>query len=126
MRMQESMVSMGDGMAKLRLSGLLSEWLFASKFWSDFNAKHGTMFDQFEEDDADVPVVKEIVEALDERMRALRELDKGNVEFVYRWTSEHKPLKTSVPRELLQSDLAVLRDFLVDAVAKNRRVTFSL
>jgi hypothetical protein len=124
--MQQSLVSIDEGTTQLRLSGPLSEWLFSSKFWSDFNAKHGTMFDQFEEDDADMPVVKAIVEALDERIRALQELDECNVEFVYRWTSEHEPLTTSVPRELLQSDMAMLRDFLVDAVAKNRCVTFSL
>lgn len=126
MRMQESLVSMDEGAAQLRLSGPLSEWLFSSKFWSDFNAKHGTMFDQFEEDEADVTVVNAVVEALDGRIRALRELDACNVEFVYRWASEHKPLSTSVPRELLLSELARFRDFLVDAVAKNRCVTFSL
>ena len=126
MRMQESLVSMDDGAVQLRLSGPLSEWLFSSKFWSDFNAKHGTIFDQFEEDEADVTVVNAVVETLDDRMSALRDLDTNNVEFVYRWTSEHMPLKASVSRELLLSELARFRDFLVDTVAKNRSVTFSL
>lgn len=73
MRMQESLVSVGDGASQLRLSGLLSEWLFSSRFWSNFNARHGTMFDQYEEDDADVSTVAAVVEALDERIHALRE-----------------------------------------------------
>ncbi|SDG97891.1 hypothetical protein SAMN04487926_101493 [Paraburkholderia steynii] len=126
MRMQESVVSVDEGAGHLRLSGPLSEWLFSSKFWSDFNAKHGTMFDQFEEDEADVTVVKAVVEALDERACALRELSERNVEFVYRWTPDHKPVTTSMPRDSLLSELVAFRDFLVGAVVENRCVTFSL
>jgi len=117
---------MNEGGEQLRLSGALSEWLFASKFWSDFNASHGTMFDQFEEDEAEVLVVRSVVEELERRVRALRELDEYDVEFVYRWTSEHKPLTTSVPRELLLSELATFRDFLAGAVANDCAVTFAL
>lgn len=126
MRMQESLVSIDGGAGQLRLSGPLSEWLFSSKFWSDFNTKHGTMFDQFEEDEADVVIVKAVVEALDAKMCALEELDERNVEFVYRWTHEHEPLTISVPSESLLSELVTFRDFLVGAVAKNRLVTFAL
>ncbi|WP_321853519.1 hypothetical protein [Burkholderia cenocepacia] len=124
--MQESLVSVCDGAGQLRLSGPLSEWLFSSKFWSNINAKHGTMFDQYEEDEADVSVVSEVVEALDERIRALQEQDVRYIEFVYRWTAEHKPLSVSVPRDLLMSELEALRDFLGTAVVQNRCVTFSL
>ncbi|WP_321818204.1 MULTISPECIES: hypothetical protein [unclassified Paraburkholderia] len=126
MRMQESLVLMDEGAVALRLSGPLSEWLFSLRFWSDFNAKHGTMFDQFEEDEADVTVVNAVIEALDVRMSALQNLVTDNIEFVYLWTSEHEPLKASVSRELLLSELTRFRDFLVDAVAKSRGVTFSL
>lgn len=124
--MQRSLVSMNEGGEQLRLSGPLSEWLFASKFWSDVNAKQGTMFDQFEEDEAEVLVVRAVVEELERRARTLRELDVYDVEFVYRWTSEHMPLTTSVPRELLLSEVVTFRDFLADAVAKNCPVTFAL
>lgn len=126
MRMQESLVTMDDNEQQLRLSGLLSEWLFSSKFWSDINAKHGTMFDQFEEDSADVAIVNAIVDALEERIRALGKLDKCDVEFTYRWTAERKPLKASISRELLLSELTTFRDFLHEAAAKSCCVTFSL
>lgn len=126
MRMQESLVSIDEGAVALRLSGPLSEWLFSLRFWFDFNAKHGTMFDQFEEDEADVGVVKAIIESLDEKMSVLQGLDMDDVEVVYRWTSEHEPIKAIVSKELLLSELTKFRDFLVDAVAKNRDVTFSL
>ena len=126
MRMQESLVSIDEGAVELRLSGPLSEWLFSLRFWSDFNAKHGTMFDQFEEDEASVVVVKAVIESLDVKMSALQSLGADNVEFVYRWTSENEPIKTILSRHALLSELTKFREFLVDAVAKNRDVTFSL
>ena len=126
MKMQKSLVSVNEGMSQLHLSGLLSEWLFSSGFWSDFNVKHGTMFDQFEEDEANVPIVEAIIEALSKRVCDLEKEDKSNVEFVYRWTFEQKPVTTNVPRVLLLSELSTLRDFLVNAVAKNHCVTFTL
>lgn len=126
MRMQESTVLVDNGATQLQLSGQLSEWLFSSKFWSDFNKKYDTMFDQFEEEEAEVLIVKAIVEELDVAVCALQELDKCDVEFVYRWTSEHKPLTTKMSRTLLLSELMQFRAFLVEAVVKNRSVTFSL
>ncbi|MBB6183952.1 hypothetical protein [Oleiagrimonas soli] len=120
------MASMKNEGGKIHLSGPLSEWLFSSKFWFDFNARHGTMFDQFEEDDADVPIVNAIVEALDVKVSFLQNLGVSDIEFVYRWTPEQGFLKISVPRESLLSELVRFRDFLVDAAAKNHCVTLSL
>lgn len=126
MRMQESTVSVDDGAGQLRLSGSLSEWLFSSKFWSGFNAQYSTIFDQFEEDEADVPIVKAVAEALDVRMRALRKLDESRIDFVYRRTPERSPLTTSIRKETLLSELEIFRDFLIDAASKGNRVSFSL
>ena len=126
MRMQKSLLLVEDEGGQLSLSGSLSEWLFASKFWSDFDVKYSTMFDQYEEDEVDVPIVKAIIDALGERVEAFRELDASDVEFVYRWTAERKPLRTNVSRIALESELAALRDFLGEAVAKNRSLVFSL
>jgi hypothetical protein len=122
--MQESLIS-GDG-GRLSLSGTLSEWLFASKFWSEFNAQHGTMFDQFEEDEVDASMVGVIAESLDKKICAFRKQSECNVEFVYRWTSEHKPIIESVSRESLLSELTTFHEFLVAMAAKNCSVTFSL
>lgn len=126
MRMQESQFLLEEGADQLRLSGLASEWLFSSGFWSNFNAAHGTMFDQYEEDVADVPVVKDVIVALEEIVRDMRLMDGLDVEFVYGWTAEPKPLKASIPRERLLLELMMLRDFLTNAAAKNLPVTFSL
>jgi hypothetical protein len=62
----------------LRLPGPLSEWLFSSKFWALFNAS--TMFDQYEEDEAAVPVIEAVAEALDEQIRALQGGNEPDVE----------------------------------------------
>jgi len=126
MHMQESLVSVNDGTSQLRLSGALSEWLFSSHFWSDFNVKHNTMFDQFEEDEVDMPIVEEIIEALSERMCVLGGQDKSDIEFVYRWTPESRPLTTSISKKLLLSELVTFRDFLASAVDRSHNVTFSL
>jgi filamentous hemagglutinin len=104
----------------------VSEWLFSLRFWSDFNAKHGTMFDQFEEDEADLVIVKAVIESLDEKARALQSLDIDNVEFIYRWTSEYEPIKARVSRDLLLSEITKFREFLLVAVSENRDVIFSL
>jgi len=121
--MQESLVSVNNGTNQLRLSGGLSEWLFSSKFWSNFNAQHGTMFDQFEEDEVNASTAKAIIEALNKGVRSLEEQDKNNIEFVYRWTPDHKPLTTSIPKKLLLSELIAFREFLADAVARDYDIT---
>jgi hypothetical protein len=117
---------MDGGADNLRLSGLLSEWLFSSKFWSNFNAEHGTMFDQFEEDVADTSVIKAVIDTLEKRMRILQEMDGCDIEFTYRWTSEKTPIRKSVSRESLLSELVIFRDFLSSAITKNQGVVFSL
>ena len=133
MKMQESLVNVvlreGEGeniSSVFRLSGVLSEWLFSSKFWSDFNERHGTMFDQYEEDEAKAPIVKALAEALEEKIAALQSNDAINIEFVYGWTSERAPLTTSISRVQLLSELAEFHDFLVASVGKNLLLSFSL
>ena len=126
MLMHESLASTSEGTNRIHLSGLLSEWLFSSKFWSNFNAKHGTMFDQFEEDEADIKTVKAIVNAIHEVIDNLDKSEEHNIEFTYRWTVEHKPLKASIQKESLMSELAIFYDFLVDAVTKKQCIIFSL
>lgn len=133
MKMQESRASVlsheyaeGDSPSVFRLSGALSEWLFSSKFWANFNAKYGTMFDQYEEDEAPVPIINAIVEALDERIRVLQGQDEPSIEFVYRWTPEKTPITISVPRDLLISELIGFRNFLIRAAANSLCLCFSL
>lgn len=124
--MQKSIVSINGETAQLRLSGLFSEWLFSSKFWAEFNEKNGTMFDQFEEDEADIFVINAIVAALDRRVSDLQKSNCHNVEFIYRWTSDKQPIKKIVPTDSLLSELLLLRAFLVDVISKNKSVTFVL
>ncbi|TGN95789.1 hypothetical protein [Burkholderia sp. USMB20] len=126
MRMHESRVSIADGSSELRLSGTLSEWLFSSNFWSNFNAKNGTTFDQFEEDEVDVSIVSEVIEALEVRIHELQRNGNCNIEFVYRWTAEKQPLTIKVLAETLILELESFRGFLGAALNKNIGVIFSL
>lgn len=45
MKMQRSFFCVEGCDAKYTLSELVSEWLFSSEFWKNFNAIHGTIFD---------------------------------------------------------------------------------
>ena len=125
MFLQESVISV-DEKNYMRLSGPLSVWLHTSCFWLDFNARHGTIFDQFEEDEADMSMVKAIIEALDDRICVLHKLSEDYVEFVFSWDAEYKSMSMRLPKNFLLSELVVFRDFLNDVVAKNCCVLFSL
>ncbi|WP_321867849.1 hypothetical protein [Paraburkholderia tropica] len=90
MRMQISRVtnsSLGSSLSSVpefEMSGVLSEWLFAVGFWRNFNAAHGTMFDQFEEDEADETVVRAITFALADQMQLLEGRPEEVLDFAYR------------------------------------------
>lgn len=131
--MQESTISLitdldepGRGEGVFRLSGLSSEWLFSSMFWQDINAKAGTMFDQYEEDEVDVSVAMGVAEALAERLRSLNDSSASVIRFVYGWSSSHEPLLAVIGKEQLLSELMGFHDFLSKAIAANRRISFSL
>jgi hypothetical protein len=133
MKMHESeVIAISNGKGReictpvFRLSGELSEWLFSSRFWSDFNTKHGTMFDQYEEDDVSTSEINALVEALNEKVCALQESNVREIEFVYRWTSDQLPLIARVPKENLISELVAFRNFLVTFPVTNVRLSFSL
>lgn len=124
--MKKSRVLMNDGSDQLCLSGLLSEWLFSSGFWSDFNARNGTIFDQYEEDDVDGSTAGAVVDAIEKRILLLEMLKDDEIEFIYRWTAEKIPITAHAKRELLISELTGLRDFLAHAVEGGSQITFWL
>ncbi|MEN4922756.1 hypothetical protein ABE485_29070 [Achromobacter spanius] len=126
MKMQQSVFWVDKSGMKFHLSSPVSEWLFSSKFWSDVNSKQGTMFDQYEEDEADVPMVSAVIDALDQRVRGLRELNVRDLEFIYRWTEERIPVRSWISKDVLLCELGSLRDFLANAATENCGVVFSL
>ena len=129
MKLKESSVSVGsNGGASqtLRLSGLLSEWLFATGFWSEVNAICGTMFDQYEEDSASSEVLNVIAQRVDQRVKALRDVAEPTVEFVHGWNADWTPLKATAKTEAFVSELMRLRNFLQEAVAKKAVAELSL
>ncbi|MGN3967511.1 hypothetical protein ACS0ZG_37680 [Burkholderia gladioli] len=127
--MQESTVSLGSGEAEFRLSGELSEWLFSSSseyFWSKFNDAHGTLFDQFEDEIVDPSIINSIAIELGGKISDLEKLKIDELEFVYRWTQDRKPITAKVAKVALIFELTRLRQFLWDAAKTGNVATFSL
>ena len=115
-----------DASVAFQLSGVLSEWLFAIRFWREFNTAHGTMFDQFEEDEVDASIVKLVSTALAKQIAALRSTDMQSVEFVYRRRQDGQPLTADTPKAALLSELTALHDFLNSAAEQNLTLIFDL
>jgi hypothetical protein len=132
MKMQESQIWVVHSdlpesrSSTFRLSGLLSEWLFATRFWVEINEKCGTMFDQYEDDEAATSIVEVIAEKLKEKALSLQLSDASVIVFTYGWKSSREPLLASVKRSQLLSELTLLHDFLSNAVTENRCLLFSL
>ncbi|MEM5342292.1 hypothetical protein [Paraburkholderia azotifigens] len=129
MKMKESSVSVTSDSGHsqtLRLSGLLSEWLFATGFWSEVNATCGTMFDQYEEDLADTEVLIVIAQKIDQKIQGLRDVTTPTVEFVHGWAVDWTPLKATAKTEAFLGELMTLRNFLQEAVLKQASADLSL
>lgn len=131
MRLKESIVTIeipdGDGFSikTLRLSGLLSEWLFASKFWAQVNVRCGTIFDQYEEDTADEGVVKIICDELTKRIIELDGRD-DEIEFVHGWDANRNPLVARINAIDLVREMSELCVFFEDALKFNVGAYLSL
>ncbi|WP_322011762.1 hypothetical protein [Paraburkholderia sp. J12] len=111
---------------EFRLSGALSEWLFATHFWRDFNSSHGTMFDQFEEDEVGQNVLKEIAASINVRIDQLRSGHEQSIEFVYRRLRDGSPVTATVTRSDVIEELTKLHGFLLDVSRKCTVVSVNL
>lgn len=112
--------------AEFRLSGVLSEWLFATHFWRDFNSSQGTMFDQFEEDEVGQDVAKKIAVSISGRIDQLRSSHSQSIEFVYRRLRDGSPITATVDKIEAIEELIKLHQFLVDASEKCAVISFNL
>ncbi|WP_233833533.1 hypothetical protein [Paraburkholderia sp. ZP32-5] len=129
MKLKESSVSIAgdeDNSKTLRLSGALSEWLFATGFWSEVNAVCGTMFDQYEEDMADSGVLNVIQQKIDQRVSELRSAATSTVEFVHGWSADRTPLTATAKTQDFADELIKLQHFLREAVSEDSSAYFSL
>lgn len=108
------------------LDGVASEWLFVSKFWKKTNALLGTMFGQFEEDEAEPATLGRIARELDDEICELEGREDETISFVYRWTPHGEVDVLETPRATLISQLAAARDFLFSAAENGELVELSL
>ncbi|WP_155648668.1 hypothetical protein [Burkholderia pseudomultivorans] len=117
MKLKESTITIevpvGDDhdVRTIRLSGVLSEWLFASKFWAQINMRCGTIFDQYEEDEACEDVVGIIYADLAKRIQDLTG-KVGEIEFVHGWDVNGVPLTARINSLDLIRQIEEFRDFL--------------
>lgn len=108
------------------LSKELSEWLFASKFWENFNLENGTIFDQYEEDEIFPDIVEKISISIEKKINELLDSNENVIEFVYAWTSSGSPLVIKVNRDDLVVEMRKLNGYLIDFLGKSNSFVFSL
>lgn len=73
------------------LDGAVSERLFASGFWKRINSSWGTMFDQFEDDEAAPTILLQIASELESCVRSLHSQSGDTVCFVCGWSPRGTP-----------------------------------
>jgi hypothetical protein len=92
------------------LGGELSEWFFASRFWTNINLRNGTMFDQFEGGEADSSIAQAIAREFEQKLSELG--DDDEVKFAYRCTQSGEKLYIRTDSSGLISEIKLLIDFL--------------
>lgn len=108
------------------LDRIASEWLFVSGFWKKTNALLGTMFDQFEEDEAGPATLSQIARVLECEIFELQGLEDESMRFAYRWTPCGEAYILEMRRVTLIAHLAAARDFLFSAAEKGEILELSL
>jgi hypothetical protein len=117
----------GDGFSvrSITLSGLFSEWLFASKFWAKINEHCGTILDQYEEDEVGEDVVEVISTELGKRINDLSG-GVGEIEFVHGWDADRRPLVARISIVDLVREIEEFREFLDIALKHHIGIYVSL
>lgn len=108
------------------LDGIASEWLFAVGFWNRINRSIGTIFDQYEEDEAAPAALYRIAEQLLCAIRELEACDEETIQFRCGWLGTGEPHILETPRTDLISQLVSLQSFLALAAASGITLELSL
>lgn len=74
----------------------------------------------------DASIIDLIANALIDQILSLEKSGDGDLEFIYRWTQDGKPVTARIARAGLISELAVFRQFLLGAAKTESIATFSL
>jgi hypothetical protein len=111
---------------EFEMSGVLSEWLFSIDFWRKFNSENGTMFDQFEEDEADSSVVRGLASALTKLMASVEASERDVLEFAFRRLPDGTAITANATKESLLGELKSLTKFLDASAELRTTLLFSL
>lgn len=63
----------------------VSEWLFYTKFWEEFNQKHKTLFQQYEEEVLTLNLMTDMVTSLSDLITEVDQQSESNIQFRYGW-----------------------------------------
>lgn len=108
------------------LDGIASEWLFVSGFWYRVNSSLGTIYDQFEEDEAEPAALSQIACELAHQICELEGREEEMISFIYRWTPQGETYTLEMQRADLISKLVEMRDFFNSAAASGEILELSL
>jgi hypothetical protein len=118
------MLPESDPVDRLVLLPEISEWLFASGFWKKVKSELGTIFDQYEEDEAPPAILRSFLPFLQEEIERVRELDECLIESDRGWDAESGSLKAQVGRAELLAELARLHELVDSACDQGRTLVF--
>jgi hypothetical protein len=108
------------------LDGVVSEWLFASGIRERIHSLLGTMFDQFEEDEAESTVLLQIASEQESCIRSLHSQGGDTVCFICGWSPSRDAHTVEVQRNGLVSQVVMLRNLPASAAANREVLEFSL
>ncbi|MBB3262198.1 hypothetical protein F4827_007053 [Paraburkholderia bannensis] len=108
------------------LDGIASEWLFASGFWTRINRLMGTMYDQYEEDEAAPANLDQIAAQMCCEIRELEAREEEMIRFRCGWFSTGEAHTLETPRATLVAQLVSLQSFLERMAASGTTLELSL
>lgn len=124
--MHSSLIKIKNSESRYLASAGLSEWLFAEKFWEKINISCGTLFDQFEDDEASTQTCVEIAKQLSIIISLLNDLDVNKISFSIGQNEKHEDLLVELTKIDLVAELNKFQSIFVDAVAQNTTVICEL
>ena len=110
----------------IRLTGEASEWLFSTGFWNDVNDANGTIFDQYEEDDANVAVLISIVDILSRLIVSVSNSINEEFNFTYGFDKNKKRLYLKVKKSDILVELAKFKYICEEAIRMGKTLIFYL
>jgi hypothetical protein len=100
---------------ELSLFPEVSEWLFFTKFWDEFNQNHGTFFGQYEEELLLKNLASNLAKELGDLSLDLQEKSEGEFKFCYAWNGKEEQFYCSINSETIALEINKLVKLVTEA-----------